>query len=176
MPYIDFSNDDDSAIMGRLSIEIPDDADQTLAEMIVVDASARTDGGFRVGRISNGEAGSKIIFRFRPIARLSVEGAIRCEFEVRFVYQAARDAARQSVLIDRDPAGFGQPEAHGERRAPRVNHGNGQRCRARPFRIVAALCNPGGCLGASRQRHGPGQACRAPVRRSGPPLRRHDGR
>ena len=50
---------------------------------------------------------------------------------IRLVDQLARDAACQSVLIDRDPAGFGQPEAHSERRAPRIDDGNGQRCGAR---------------------------------------------
>ena len=50
---------------------------------------------------------------------------------IRLVDQLARDTARQSVLIDAHLAGFGEPEAYGERRTPGVDHSDGQRCGAR---------------------------------------------
>src|SRR5205823_12233854 len=50
---------------------------------------------------------------------------------IRLVDQLARDTARQAVLVDAHLAGFGEPEAYGERRTPGVDHSDGQRCGAR---------------------------------------------
>src|SRR5258708_19742186 len=57
---------------------------------------------------------------------------------IRLVDQLARDTARQSVLVDRHLAGFGQSKADGERRTAGVDDSNGQRGGARLVKAHAA--------------------------------------